>query len=106
MDLVKHVPQREETSRVPLRCTRATGGNQGWSWMRRDMKTALGKAIKGRRKYYVIKRIFLIILILLIGGGLYSLAGARHEWGDVPIMGVLLTAILFPWEWLFWDKFK
>ncbi|MET0052437.1 MAG: hypothetical protein ABW095_15355 [Candidatus Thiodiazotropha sp.] len=70
------------------------------------MKTALDQATKGRRKYYVIKRIFLVILILLIGGVLYSLAGVRHEWGDVPIMGILLTAIFFPWEWLLWDKFK
>ncbi|MET0029180.1 MAG: hypothetical protein ABW101_16240 [Candidatus Thiodiazotropha sp.] len=70
------------------------------------MKFTRDKVKAGDKKYYVIRRIILIFVILLLGGVMYSLAGGRHESGDIPVAGILLTAIFFPWEWLFLDKFK
>jgi flagellar basal body-associated protein FliL len=66
-----------------------------------DNKT-LGK-MKSR---YVFIRLVLIITILIIGGLIYGFAGPEKEWGTINIVGMIIFAIFFPWEWLFFDKLK
>ena len=58
---------------------------------------------KGR---YILIRLVLIASILAVGGVLYGLAGPEKEWGTIHIIGIIICAIYFPWEWLFFDKIK
>jgi hypothetical protein len=48
----------------------------------------------------------LIISIIIIGGFIFGFAGPEKEWGTINIVGVIIFALFFPWEWLFLDKFK
>jgi membrane protease YdiL (CAAX protease family) len=70
------------------------------------MEAADNKPSKKKKNRYVFIRLVLIILILIIGGLIYGLAGPENEWGTINIVGVIIFAILFPWEWLFFDKLK
>jgi hypothetical protein len=66
-----------------------------------DYKTK-GK-VKNR---YIFIRLVLIISITIIGGFIFGFAGPEKEWGTINIVGVIIFALFFPWEWLFLDKFK
>jgi hypothetical protein len=48
----------------------------------------------------IVIRIVLILLILIAGGFIFGFSGKESEWGSFQVMGVVLFAVFFPWEWI------
>jgi hypothetical protein len=70
------------------------------------MKHREDKTDKKTKSRYVFTRLILIMMILFGGGLIYGFAGPEREWGTIQIVGVILCAFFFPWEWLFIDKIR